>query len=277
LRWLNAHLAAPPVRPFFLWVHLFDPHFDEQRDGHPVYRPERGYAELFADDETESLEEHTRRDYDRKVRYADDRLGEFAEALRARGVLDRAVLAVAADHGEEFNEHGLWGHSKSLRNTLVHVPLVLRFPGGQPRGEVQSLVRNLDLAPTLLDFLGLPVPASMGGASLLPVVRGEASSAPPAYGETRRLERDLRFWADPASDRKLVLDLAQGSRQLFHLSADPEERDDLAAREPERAYALERALRAEIARLEAQRVPTEREGTLSSEELQHLRDLGYVD
>jgi arylsulfatase A-like enzyme len=277
LRWVDAHLAAPRVRPFFLWVHLFDPHFDEQRDARPVYRPPPGYGALFGSEEPGSLEERTRRDYDRKVRFADDRLGEFAEGLRARGLLDRSVLAVAADHGEEFNEHGLWGHSKSLRNTLVHVPLLLRFPGGEPRGEFGGVVSNLDLAPTLLDFLGVPVPASMGGRSLLPGIRGEPAAPRPVYGETRRLQLDLRFWADPASDRKLVLDLARGSRQLFRLSGDADEREDLAAREPERADALERALRASIAEQEALRVPTEREGTLGPEELEHLRDLGYLE
>jgi len=276
-RWLDAHLGAPPARPFFLWVHLFDPHFDRLQDGEPVYRPAPGYGELFGSDEALSLEERTRRAYDRKVRYADDRLGEFVEGLRARGLLERAILAVAVDHGEEFHEHGLWGHSRSLRNSLVHVPLLLRFPGGEPRGEVSALARNQDLAPTLLEALGLAAPASMAGTSLFPAIRGEARSAPPAYAETRRFALDLRSWADPAADRKLVLDLARGGRQLFSLSADPQERDDLAAREPERADALERALRAQIALGEAQRVPTERTGTLSPQELQHLRDLGYVN
>jgi arylsulfatase A-like enzyme len=279
-RWLDGHTAAAPGAPFFLWVHLFDPHFDRRFDGggpQPLYAAPPGYEALFGDDAGLSLEERTRLAYDRKLRYTDDRLRDFVEALRARGLLERVVLAVAADHGEEFNEHGLWGHARSLRNTLVHVPLLVRLPGGAPRAEIDALVSNLDLAPTLLDALGIEPPAEMGGRSLLPLVRGEPLSVVPVYGETRRHGLDLRFWVDPSGGRKLVLDLATGERRLFDLGADPGERRDLAAAEPGRADALERELRAAIAEMESRRVETPRPGTLSPTELEHLRELGYLN
>jgi hypothetical protein len=110
----------------------------------------------------------------------------------------------------------------------------------------------------------------------LPLFRGEGGAAPAAYGETRRFERDLRYRIDPELDRKLVLDLESGERRLFSLSGDPGEQSDLAALEPARADAMERALRAAIAEMESRAAPVTRKGTLGDEEIERLRRLGYV-
>jgi arylsulfatase A-like enzyme len=278
--WLDGYVERKRDRPFFLWVHLFDPHFDERRDGDlesPRYAPARGYADLFAGDAGLPLEERTRVAYDRKLRYTDDRIAAFVEELRGRGILDRVVLIVAADHGEEFNEKGRWGHSKSLFNSLVRVPLIFRFPAGTPRGVVEVPVRNLDIAPTLLDALGLPPQPAMRGTSLLQAFRGEPFRAPPGYGETRRFGLDLRFLIDPARNRKLLLDMESGKRELYDFSADPDELSDLTAAEPETADALERALRAAIRDMESRAAPSSRVESLSAVEIQHLRELGYID
>lgn len=277
--WLDARDPAS-AQPFFLWIHLFDPHFDHRNDGvapWPLYRAPEGYEALFPPQPGEPAEERVRRAYDRKLRYLDDQLRGFVEELRQRGALEHALLAFSVDHGEEFDEHGLWGHSKSLRDTLVHVPLFFRFPGTAPAGDFEAPVRNLDVAPTLLDALGLAVPPAMRGQSLVPAFRGAEASALPAYGETRRFELDLRYWLDPASGRKLVLDLAQGSRALYDPERDPGERSDLLAREPEVAAALERALRARIAEEESRAVALQQGGAISEQERQHLKDLGYID
>jgi arylsulfatase A-like enzyme len=218
-----------------------------------------------------------RRAYDRKLRYLDDQLRGFVEELRARGLLDRSVLALSADHGEEFDEHGRWGHSKALTDTLIHVPLFFRFPGGAPSGDYPLPVRNLDVAPTLLDALGVAIPPAMRGRSLLGVFRGDARASEPAYGETRRFELDLRYWLDPASERKLVLDLVKGKRSLFDTARDPGESEDLAARELETAAALERALRSRISEDEGRASSVQTGGAVSEEEQQHLEALGYLE
>ncbi len=279
--WLAAQRSGAGAQPpFFLWVHLFDPHFDERNDGAapwPRYETPRGYEGLFAEQPGDPAEERVRRAYDRKLRYLDDELRGFVEELRQSGVLERSVFALAADHGEEFHEHDLWGHSKSLRETLVHVPLFFRLPGAAPAGVLREPVRNLDVAPTLLDALGLAVPASMRGRSLLPAFRGAALAALPAYGETRRFELDLRYWLDPEAGRKLVLDLATGRRALYDLASDPGERRDLSQREPARAAAMEAALRARIAQDEARAPRQEPGAALSDEERAHLKSLGYLD
>jgi arylsulfatase A-like enzyme len=277
--WIEERGSAAEA-PLFLWIHLFDPHFDNRRDGsseHPLYAPPAGYASLFPAQPGEPANERVRRAYDRKLRYLDDQLRGFFEELRARGWLERSVVALSADHGEEFDEHGRWGHSKALTDTLVHVPLFFRFPSGAPAGDYRHPVRNLDVAPTLLDALGVAVPPSMRGQSLLPAFRGETPPALPAYGETRRFELDLRYWLDPASERKLVLDLAKGKRALFDPARDPGERDELSAREPETAAALERQLRARIAEDETRAISAQPGGTVSEAERRHLKDLGYLE
>ena len=284
VEWLDEYLSQKRDRPFFLWVHLFDPHFDERHDGDldsPLYTPARGYDQLFPSDGRLSLEERTRIAYDRKIRHTDDRIAVFVEELRVRGILDRVVLVIAADHGEEFNEKGEWGHSKTLYNTLVHVPLIFRFPQGQSsesplRGVIDVPVRNMDIAPTLLDALGLPPRPEMRGTSLMSAFRGEPHRAPQGYGETRRFEFDLRFLVDPARERKLVLDMVSGGRELYDLGDDAE-LYDLASVEPETADALENDLRAAIAEMESLAAPTTQSSTLSAKEIEHLKSLGYLN
>ncbi|MCH2171610.1 sulfatase [Myxococcota bacterium] len=279
--WLDEYVAQPREGPFFLWVHLFDPHFDKRRDGdhdYPLYATSGTYANLFSESAkpTDSIEEKVRRSYDRKLRLTDDQIANFVENLRERGLLDHSILALAADHGEEFNEKGRWGHSKSLDNTLVHVPLLFRFPGESPRGVVDVPVRNMDLAPTLLGALGIPAPAAMRGVSLMPLFEGRDQMMPASYGETRRFGFDYRFRIDPALDRKLVLDMNSGQRWLYDLTNDPGEIRDLSKVEPTTADALEHALRTDIQEMESRGHHTQRMDTMSQEEIEHLKTLGYL-
>ena len=275
--WLDEHLEQHVDEPFFLWVHLFDPHFTEFGDP-PIYAAPPGYEELFAEEDSDSLtvEERTRLAYDRRIRFADDQTERFLEDLRARGVLDEVLLVVAADHGEEFNEVGRWGHSRAVTNTLVHVPLLFRFPQGRWSGVFEELVSNMDIAPTVLDYLGLEVPRAMEGQSLLASIQGERFVPRPVYGDTRRFGLDLRFLIDPETDRKLVLDVASGESQLFSVTGDGAERQDLVTAEPGVADAMEAALIDEIGAMVERSTRSEGQQTMSSEEYEMLRSLGYI-
>ena len=117
----------------------------------------------------------------------------------------------------------------------------------------------------------------MRGTSLLRAFRGEPFRPPRGYGETRRFAFDLRFLVDPTRNRKLVLDMETGERELYNLTDDPDELSDLATAEPEAADALERALRTAIAEMESRAARSSRVENLSAVEIQHLRDLGYLD
>ncbi|MGH7286805.1 MAG: sulfatase-like hydrolase/transferase, partial [Myxococcota bacterium] len=111
--------------------------------------------------------------YDAGIRIVDDALGRVVAALEQRGLLERTILIVTADHGEEFLEHGRFLHTQ-LRPELLRVPLVLRLPDGAAAGlRRQDPVSHADLVPTVLDLLGLEHGDELEGVSLVPLLRGE--------------------------------------------------------------------------------------------------------
>jgi len=271
-----AAIERGPRDSLFVWVHLFDPHFD-QTGQPPVYLPAPGYETLFGSDAGRSPEAAAAAAYDRKIRYTDDRLRDFFAALAERGLLDRFLVVVAADHGEEFNEKGRWGHSKALTNTLIHVPLIVHLPGGRAGGAVvDDVVRNLDVMPTILDLLGLPAPATAEGVSLRPALEGRRLPALPVYAETMRMGLHLLCLIDPALDRKVVMDFRSRSIELYAFAGDLREADDLARRFPQEALSLAERLRAMRDELAERAILETAPGEMSEEELERLRSLGYL-
>lgn len=192
--------------------------------------------------------------YDEKVRAADARLGGFLGRLREAGVLDRVALVVYADHGEELLDHGGIDHGLTLYQEQVHVPLMVRLPGGAGARRVDAPVSTIDLFPTLLELAGLPGAEAVDGRSLAPALRGEAPAGAPVFAETDyRMYARKRMWRVGAD--KLVLDLGTGRAELFDLAADPGEQRDLATVRSREAYELEQELRAHIGRLGADTNP----------------------
>jgi arylsulfatase A-like enzyme len=183
LRWLD---AGPP-EPFFLFVNFIDPH--------GPYRPPDRYRTLFQSDRVRLLDPsaippYTREPdtlnfydyvdrYDGEIRLVDDAIAEVARTLRGRGLWDDALVVFTADHGEGFGEHAqLFEHHWHLWEETTRVPLVVRLPGrgrGAPRPRrIGGVASPLDLAPTLLSYLGLRAGADgrLDGIDLLPALRG---------------------------------------------------------------------------------------------------------
>ncbi len=166
-------------RPFFLWVHYLDPH--------GPYRPPPAYVEPAA---FEPIEHRGLADvdkivilrarYDGEVRYVDDELGKILRALARR---PHTVVIISSDHGEEFLEHGGSDHGHTVYEELLRVPLIVKLPG-LGAGQVNSPVDAIDLAPTVLDYLGFEIPASMQGRTLVPVIRVGESERPSFAGPT---------------------------------------------------------------------------------------------
>ena len=244
--------------PFFLYLHYLDPHapyrpprWHERRFalGRPDRswvsegEPERIFRKLY---EGEPGIPFGRSDlghfvdlYDEEIRFFDTRLGELLAELGGRGLLDRTVLVLLSDHGEELLDHGHFGHCRNLAyETLLRTPLVVRLPGG-PAGRLSGPVDNLDVVPTLLDYLGIdPGPVGFAGRSLRPWMEG---GEPPPPGHHFALQGTVRTVTD--GRWKLLVDLASGGTSLYDLAADPGERLDLAARRPGEAERLRKALR----------------------------------
>ncbi len=193
------------------WVHVNDTHFEfaRQADG-----TDFGSARVDL--------------YDNNLSSADRAFGALLEALARRGLYDRTVVVVSADHGAEFGEHGGLYHGPRVYEEVLHVPLMIRVPGTSPR-HVAAPVSHLDVAPTLAELFGLPdPPCPYDGVSLAPVLAG----APP------RTDRCLRalsgfgdLWVVLAPDRwKLIHDRADNTWELYDLVRDPGEMRNLYGR-----------------------------------------------
>lgn len=231
LRYLDQPRGAGAA-PYFLWIHLYEPHS-------PYYAPEQ--PRRFGASEEDR--------YDAEIRYLDEQLGRLLAALSAPERRARTVLAVTADHGDEFGEHGIRFHARSLYNQVVHVPLLVHLPpelGGAGGRVAATPVSVVDVMPTLLELAGVQVPGGLNGRSLAAAARGGEVPTRPVLLELvpdHQIHRNLaglvwRSW-------KLIWDREVDAWSLYSLERDPRDLDDRAAAEPD----LLRELRDELGRV----------------------------
>jgi choline-sulfatase len=151
-RLINAH---EPERPFFLYLHFMDVH------------------EYAAPPHLKTFGTDSRGAYLAAVRWVDDAVERVRRRLDDASVHNRALIVFVADHGETFGEHGVHGHARNVLTPVVHVPLVFRFPFPvEPAVRVTTQVRSIDVAPTLLELAGVPIPEGFEGSSLVPLLTG---------------------------------------------------------------------------------------------------------
>jgi len=253
IAWLNEHSNGP----FFLWLHLMDPHapyypkqeaLDEMKSG-GVSAEEARYLNSFwiRNDIGPNRLRQKRNEvialYDAGIRWADIQIRRLTEKLVELNVWDKCALAVTADHGEEFLEHGGRFHAPlKLTEELIRVPLLLRVPQIQNSRELSVSFGLIDLAPTLLDALGYPAPASFRGRSRWEQISNSEEWHQPVFTEcvhgcTNPFHPENRvaprILAVRKGHHKLVMDFSSGTQQLFNLSSDPAEQnpvDDPEAR-----------------------------------------------
>jgi choline-sulfatase len=286
-------------RPLFLFAHYFDVHS-------PYLPPPEHLAHYNADPSIEGAGSmkhisRTRTMLTRKapqakqhsdtlkerylggVTHADHQVGRLLDGLAAAGLLEDALIIVTSDHGEAFDAHEeLWDHGETVFDETVHTPLIVRFPQQWGAGtRIPDVVSNVDVAPTLLELLGLPAP-SADGSSLTPLLRGDALAhhRDPVYSEATKphIKRQAGWQNAPMQKsvrvgrHKLVYDPNSDRMRLYDVEADPEELNDLSEQEP----ALTRQLRSQLDawRWSGRPLPSERE---SSQRVQaELAALGYV-
>jgi choline-sulfatase len=265
--WLGDSKAARA--PWFVWVHLYDPHYP--------YEPPREFRRPGP-----------RGSYDGEVAYADSAIGELLRAAAAaEASAGMPTLTVfAGDHGESLGEHGEGTHGFFVYDSTVLVPLIFhfpgttRFPGRVPVGSSAAGARLIDVAPTILDLLGIPregeVAEHMDGSSVAPLFRGDgASGAPraaePAYVET--YQPWLSYgWSPLRAMRAEGWKLIDAPRpELYDLRADPGERHDRFADSTEEARRLKVLLRQVQETAAAAPRPV-----ADAEALARLRSLGYL-
>ena len=171
--------------------------------------------------------------YDANLRWGDWGAGEVVRALRERGLLDNTLLIITADHGEAFGEHGYLYHMHGVYGELVHIPLVMRFPGRRRLvGEVSALTQTVDLLPTICDLYQVPYPRKhVQGSSLLPVLDGEKRDVRDYVFATSEMVWPSYLISD--SQWSLILYRGGKMKALYNLGDDPGERRNVIAAHPE--------------------------------------------
>ncbi len=224
---------------FFAFVHMWDVHYDYTPPPEfDVFDPDyRGSIDgVDVDDQSSSRNPPSERDvehvlalYDGEIRLTDSHIGQMLDLLETSGRLDDTLIIFTADHGEEFLEHGNFGHGNTLFEEVTHIPLIVRYPPGIPaRKRVSALVGLVDIAPTIRELCGLPLPANSYGTSLTVAIAGdleprlmplERSFLVPA-GKEIQIEnmRGIR-----AEEYKIIRDTdsAGGKVYVYDLEKDP--------------------------------------------------------
>ncbi|HXE90162.1 MAG TPA: sulfatase-like hydrolase/transferase [Terriglobales bacterium] len=248
IEWMGRNRSGPR----FLWVHLFDPH--------DPYEPPAPYDQLYKNSP-----------YDGEIAYADAALGRLLTYLDRQARYRSSLVVVVGDHGEGLGEHGEETHGIFLYDSTLHVPLIVKLPGAARAGTVNNnQVRTIDILPTVLAQLQLPIPKELQGRSLTPSLKGESLPEIPAIGET---DYPLRFgWAPLRSVRWENSKFIEAPRPEFYdLVADPgETRNGYEPWNPQ-----VQAARALLAEFRAGAEPGSA-GKVPQETLEHLKALGYL-
>ncbi len=221
--------------------------------------------------------------YDGGVLLADHYIGELVKLLENRRLLYHTIVIVLADHGEEFWEHENVTHAHTLYDEVLHVPLLWYLPDEMHAGlRISRRVHLMDVAPTLLELVGLPAPESYMGTSLLPFARidGEGLDVPEPSAIVSEMYT-LKSLIDPPW--KIIKEYPDGKRQLakapivlYDIESDPGETRNLAAQNPETAARLEAMLEATIARDAREQVRDVPKVVNDPELRRQLEALGYV-
>jgi arylsulfatase A-like enzyme len=290
----EAWMRNDQQQPFFLFLHYLDPH--------APYLPPARFREVleferspFADTalfagaviakealkhRSNSLEAHVRGLYDAEVRHVDECIGQVIDILKRQPYYDDMVIVFLSDHGEEFFEHGQTGHLGRFYDEHIRVPLIVRAPEGKS-GEIDTLVRNFDVMPTLLDYAGIPLPDGMDAVSLRPLVERRVTSLDLAvfanfpFPATRRMYRTGRY--------KLMVDTSSAeATEFYDLLQDPAETRNLYSDPSKhRREELAQLLGALVGKLENEETRTKGVNKdllgIDPETAGQLRSLGYLD
>jgi arylsulfatase A-like enzyme len=281
-------------RPMFLYLHFMETHWPYGPPGrgrHLAGSPPPGVddADLNAKvADSSRWGELTSRDvsrlrrlYDAEVAELDARLRDLFVGLRARGLLDRAIVVFTADHGEEFREHGMLLHGLSLYEDAVRIPLVISGPGLPAGRTVADPVSLVDVAPTILALLGLPPEPRFEGRSLVDGIEGRGAWPDVVLELFPSGEHDFRRHSAGLVHGRLKLlvtavDGSDGTDAVYDLAHDPHERSPTSPVLADEAVRL-RARLAERIRALGARAGTIEKVPIDAETRDRLRALGYTD
>ena len=275
---------ARPADPFFAFINYMDAHF-------PYVPPAPyGHRTRITQDDLEAQQEQISKgrsepsgyrrncesQYDAGIAYVDAQIGKVVDWLKSRNAYDSAMIVVVSDHGESFGDRNRVGHGNSPYQNLLHVVLSIKYPHAATRGTITTPVSLIDVAPTVLSTLNLPIPGNMQGKPLT----DSAAASRKIYSETfacpvmHPLECPNGCAAKAIFEWPLKFIVTDnGKRELFDLSQDPDEHHNLQSQEQGRAAELATDLAAWSRALPAQ---THDAKQIDPEKLKQLESLGYI-
>lgn len=294
--------------PFFLFTHYMEPH--------ALYGSTKEYLGQFLPDGISPEDaRHVNQDpelyicnklqmtdrdfeilrglYSSDIRYLDNRIGELLDLLRSRKLLDNTIVILTADHGENFGDHHLMSHELSIYDTLLRVPLLIRYPGGLSAGlQVEIPVQLIDIFPSLLSVLGIhDARLHLQGSTLLPdqIQNRKQEYVFVEYNNSRAVDHiQRRFGKDlilnPVYQPKILKAVrssgwkfiwgTDGTRELYAIDKDPKETSNLFQSDPETAKRMEQALKDWASSFRPSNYYKQED--ISNEALRELRSLGYI-
>jgi arylsulfatase A-like enzyme/Tfp pilus assembly protein PilF len=252
IRWLNAQSA----KPFFVWVHLNDPHLP--------YDPPSPFREQYRD-----------HPYDGEIAYTDQQLG------RLIGVIDKkapqnTIVAVLSDHGESLGEHGEYTHGVFLYDSTLKILFLMSGPGIPAALRVKRQVRSIDFLPTLLELMGGKAPDQVQGASLAPAFTGKLIATGTSYAETLYPKMNMG-WAELRAIHTDDWEYVRAPQpELYDLTRDPGETTNVIERHPAETQRFEALLNGIVSSSAPGRVEKVETSLVDPQIMEQLRSLGYL-
>ncbi len=251
--WLEKHAGDR----FFLFLHYYDPH--------SPYAPPEPFASTFKNDL-----------YAGEIAYVDHQIGELVDKLKRLKLYDQTLIIVTADHGEGRGDHGETWHSYFIYHSTTKVPLIVKLPGRHKSSRVAEIVGLIDVVPTVLSYLGTPVPSQVSGQDLSPYFAGKKRSGKERYIYSESLT-PTKYGCSPLfgleTGRSKYI---QTSRpELYDLINDPGETTNILEKSPQQARVFQERLREVI----AEQLRTQSDGgslELDEKDIRRLESLGYV-
>jgi len=250
VRWLDAQSG----KPFFMWVHLYDPH--------APYQPPAPYREKYKD-----------RLYDGEIAYADHELGRLFDAVRKKSPAEKTLIAILSDHGESLGEHGEYSHGVFLYDATLRIAFMISGAGVPAGIRVKQQARAIDFLPTILELMGGNAPAEVQGASLTPYFVGKEAPTAVSYAETLYPKINMG-WAELRAIRTNHWKYIRAPKpELYDLSQDPAETTNVITSHAAEVQRFEAQLKAVIGTDGREKVET---AMIDQRTMDQLKSLGYA-
>lgn len=254
-------------KPFFLWVHYYDPH--------SPYNPPKQYSSKFMKDATEPIKQGIA-NYDGEIRFVDEEIQKILDLIEAQQLNSNTLVVIMSDHGEGLWQHGWIEHGKFLYDEQTSVPLIMNFPGVLPEGiRLPSPVQTIDILPTILDLMEVQYRGDFSGNSLVRMIQDPGYELPnPVFLERRRYSNITGSkFAIRDADLKYIWAPEEGTEELYNLREDPTELTNIVSQHRQTADKL----RDKIVEWKERERDQSHQQYIAEDTRKKLEALGYIE